>query len=421
MDGRAHHFDDVRLRLFGSRQMGNSSGKLQDPEVFTWDYGTVHKSDIQSRKQQRQLVRQFLSQAVLQASSDPTEGATMQRQIQAYMNQRFPVSDEKIVEAMLLEKKAKQLGINVSDETVNQTLRGFTQDRLRPEDMSAILRQLQNRNGQVSQADLFEALRNELAVMHAEEAFSPLFVRFNGRNYFFRGDTPGDRWDYFCRLNRKVTAEMLPVPVENFVGEISDPSAVELQKFYDQYKNTEPQPGSPTPGFRQPFKAKFQYVKADYDKMLAVESPKITEQQIKGYYDEHKEEFKKTKLPDLPLGEGATEGGSDASKDSGVKAPDKKTSEKPADTKSSDAKANSKSSPAKPDAKKTDDKKSSDKKSSDGKQSSAFACAKQRFPRRRAVSICRSIVPSARKDRCEISRGKIVRRKGRCRAGSQLI
>ena len=52
-------------------------------------------------------------------------------------------------------------------------------------------------------------------------------------------------------------------------------------------------PASPTPGFRQPFKAKFQYVKADYDKILAAESPKITEQEIKDYYDEHKDEFKK--------------------------------------------------------------------------------------------------------------------------------
>ncbi len=358
--------------------MGGSAGKAENPEIFTWDYGTVHKSDIQNRKQQRQLVKQFLTQAVLASNPDPL----MERRVQAYMNQRFPVSDESIVEAMLLEKKARQLGIMVSDDTVNQTLREFTQDRLGPQQMAAILKQLQNRNGQISQADLFDALRNELAVMHAREAFSPLFVRFNGRNYFFRGDTPGDRWDYFGRLNRKVTAEMIAVPVENFIGEISDPSAAELQKFYDQYKNVEQQPGSPTPGFRQPFKAKFQYVKADYDKMLAAESPKITEQQIKSYYDEHKEEFKKTKLPDLPLGEGAGEDGSsgaktnaekssDAIKESGSKGADKKGTEKPADTKSSDSKANTKSSPAKPDAKKTDDKKSSDKKSADGKQSSA--------------------------------------------------
>jgi hypothetical protein len=361
--------------FLGRAQMG-SGGKVEDPEVFTWDYGAVHKSDIQNRKQQRQLVRQFLAQAVMAANPDPA----MERRVQAYMNSRFPVSDESIAEAMLLEKKAQQLGINVSDDTVNQTLRGFTQDRLRPEQMTAILRQLQMRNGQISQADLFDALRNELAVMHVEESFSPLFKRDNGRNFFFRGDTPADRWDYFCRLNRKVTAEMLSVPVSNFFGEIADPSAADLQKFYDQYKNVEQQPGSPTPGFRQPFKAKFQYVKADYDKMLAAESPKVTEQQIKSYYDEHKEEFKKTKLPDLPLGEGADSGASgskesieknsDATKDSGAKAADKKAAENPAETKSPDAKANTKPNPTKPDAKKSDDKKSGDKKSADGKQSS---------------------------------------------------
>jgi hypothetical protein len=366
--------------FLGRTQMGGSGGKLEDPEVFTWDYGTVHKSDLQNRKNSRQLVKQFLTQAILSSNPDPM----VQQHLPEILERLFPNSEEKFVEAMLLEKKAQQLGIVISDEMVNQAIRNFTQDRLRPETLAAIVRQMQGRTNQISQADLFDALRSELAARYAEEAFSPLFIRTNGRSFMFRGDTPGDRWDYFCRLNRKVTAEIMALPVESFVGEIPDPSAAELQKFYDQYKNVEPQAASPTPGFRQPFKAKFQYVKADYDKMLAAESPKITDQQIKDYYDEHKDEFKKTNLPDLPStgeSESKTETGagpaksetdmkSDETKSSASKAADKKSSEKSSDVKSSDSKAASKPSAAKPDAKKSDDKKSSDKKSADGKQSS---------------------------------------------------
>jgi peptidyl-prolyl cis-trans isomerase D len=286
--------------FLGSTARMGSSGKREDPEVFTWDYGTVHQSDLQYRKQQRQLVRQFMLSAIMKANPEPMFEARVREGI----NQKFPISDEKIVEAMLLEKKAKQLGIVISDDMVRSTIREISQNRLSPDVLASIVSQLQSRNGEVSQNDLFDALRAELSVDYARIAFAQLLQREvrqgNQIIYVFHGDTPGDRWDYFCRLNRKVTAQILPVPVEKFVADIPEPSPQELQKFYDQWKNVEPNPDLPTPGFRQPFKANFQYLKADYEPLLAAASPKITEQEIKSYYDEHKDEFKKTKLPDLP-------------------------------------------------------------------------------------------------------------------------
>jgi hypothetical protein len=379
-------------------RLGSPSGKREDPEIFTWDFGAVHKSDLQYRKQARQLVRQFLFNAVVAANPD----SMVERNLQQSLNRQFPLSDQQIVESMLWEKKAQQLGIVVSDDMVNNFIRDYTGNRLRPEQLAEIVRSMQARNGEVSQTELFDALRTELSALYAEGAFAQLLQRNNGRVFFFRGDTPGDRWDYFCRLNRKITAELLPVPVEQFVAAIHDPSADELQKFYDQYKNVVKDPDSPAPGFRQPFKAKFQYLKADYEKLLAVASPKITEAQIKSYYDEHKDEFKKTKLPELPSTDESgskTEGNTGAAKPADeTKSSANKSSEKSSDTKSADGKTGQKTSGAKSDAKpndaksgsvksgdaksgdakktddlkKSDDKKSSDKNSNDGKQSSAW-------------------------------------------------
>lgn len=355
--------------LGSTMRSGSGVGKHEDPEVFTWDYGTVHKSDLENRKQSRRVVKQFLLQSILTSNPDPA----IERRLSQILDGRFPTSDEQIVDAMLLEKKAQQLGIVVSDDMVNSFIRSNTGDRLRPEQLAAIVHQMQSRTGQIGQAELFDALRSELAAMYADQTFSSLFGRYNGRNYFFRGDTPGDRWDYFCRLNRKVTAEAMPLPVTSFVGEIPDPSAADLQKFYDQYKNVEPQPAAPTPGFRQPFKAQFQYVKADYEKLLAAEKPKVTEQEIKAYYDEHKDEFKKSNLPDLPsLDEPGSEPGA-------AKPADKSGAAKSSESKPAQSPSGSKADSKKPDdSKKSDTKKPGDKKSPDGKQSSTIPSGSHR-------------------------------------------
>ena len=137
---------------------------------------------------------------------------------------------------------------------------------------------------------------------------------------------------------------MAALPVEKFVGEITDPTDAQLHAFYDQYKDSFPQPNSPTPGFKQPMRAQYQYFKADDEKLVAQELPKVTEKEIKDYYDQFKDVFfKKTTLPDEPG----------------------KTSDKPGD-KSSDTKAGGKADsksaapPAKPEAGKSDDSKKSD-------------------------------------------------------------
>ena len=163
----------------------------------------------------------------------------------------------------------------------------------------------------LSQAELFDALRAELAAHYAELAYSQLINRSSPMGgatlYLFRGDTPGDRWEYFTRLNREVTAELMPVKVADFVSQIADPTPEQLRSFYEQYKNEYPYfnqypwPELPTPGFKQPFKAQFQYVKSNFEKLMAEEKPKVTEQEITDYYEKYKDpRFRKAKLPELP-------------------------------------------------------------------------------------------------------------------------
>src|SRR5262245_39640993 len=78
--------------FLGSTSRMGSSGKQTDPEVFTWDYGAVHQSDLQGRKQQRQLAKQFLLTAGASADPDPMS----QRQMQQMLDVNFPTTDAKI-------------------------------------------------------------------------------------------------------------------------------------------------------------------------------------------------------------------------------------------------------------------------------------------------------------------------------------
>ena len=293
------------------------SGEIQNPEVFSWKYGKVRRSDLQNQRYMRQMVRNFLLMAMQASGADP-------RQAEFILAQNMPLSDEGIIESMVLEKKANELGIVISDKTVNDFLRGWTADRVRPQDFAKIIANLSADRRSISQSNLFDALRFELAVLKLKEMFRPVLSRREGMGVVFRGDTPADRWDYFCRLNRKVTAEMLPLAVDKFVGNVPNPTDAQLVAFYDQYKDSFPQPDSPTPGFKQPMRAQFQYFKADNEKLVAAELPKVTEQEIKDYYDRYKDVFfKKSNLPDEP---GKT---------------DEKPSEKSGDSKSSGKKQSS--------------------------------------------------------------------------------
>jgi hypothetical protein len=359
-------------QVAGNRSGG--SGEFKDPEVFKWKYGSVHKSEIEERLRLRRMINQFLAQAALKANQSPQIIMMLQQ------NQIFPPVEKAVVDTMLLSKKAQQLGIVVSDRMVNDFIH-VVAPGLSGQDLANILRGMSYGLGQ---AQLFDAIRDELAARYVDQTFGQMLGRSNGQYAWFNGDTPADRWEYFSRLNRKVTTEILPVSVDKFVAEIPDPSADELRKFYDAYKNDYPDPSRPTPGFKRPFRAQFQYVKADYDKKLKEEMAKVTDEEIAEYYEKNKDDFKKSKLPDLserPLDVPLPESGKSATEE---KSPDKKSDAKSdakdGETKSDGAKSETKGGDAKSGSKAPEDK-STDTKAGDAKSTSGKSDAKGAAPK----------------------------------------
>ena len=54
---------------------------------------------------------------------------------------------------------------------------------------------------------------------------------------------------------------------------------------------------SPEPAFKEPYRAKFNYFKANNEQFVALAAAKVTDQEIADYYEKNKRQFKVTPLP----------------------------------------------------------------------------------------------------------------------------
>ncbi len=351
---------------------GGTAGGTEDPVVFTWKYGSVRKSEINNRISWRQVLNRFLGSVATKAGI-PSQFIRERLQ--------FPLTENQVIKTILFNRKADEMGITVSDRVVKDFVREICFGRVSDDELAQIIDALSSDRRSISAAGLFEALRFELTANDVQE----IFARVDGNGVMmqqgvalFAGNTPADRWDYYCRLNRKVTAEMLPVIVDNFVADVGSPTDDQLKKFYDQYKDLEQQPGSPTPGFKQPFKAQFQYFKADEEKLITEELPKVTDAEMKAEYEKHKDDlYKKMTLPDSSESKSPDSSSTDsqkgdskaADKGNDIKSgtvPDVKSGAKAGDQKAADGKSTAKSG----------DSKSNDGKSNDSKSGGAKSTGK---------------------------------------------
>jgi len=108
---------------------------------------------------------------------------------------------------------------------------------------------------------------------------------------------PSRAWQYYGQLNREVTAEILPLKVEDYIKETPEPTEEQIAELYEEYKHDLAFPNDPEPGFKQRDRIALAYAKADYNKFLAQEKAKLTDEEIETYYNEHINDFRKPELP----------------------------------------------------------------------------------------------------------------------------
>lgn len=251
--------------------------------VSTNRYGNVSRVEMATLHSERQIVRRFLSEVdrrVRMTQRNPQSPTLAQ-----VLSMRMGDDEKALAETWLLVNYADEIGIAVDDAAVNAFLKEVTEGAVSQSQMAELLDSIG-----LSDSQLFRLLGYELKAMRIQDLVRSGLVPV----------TPGERWDYYQRLHRNMSIELAEVPVERFVGSLSDPDAATLEKFFDKYKDKEDFPESPEPGFRIPKRIAVEYFKVDYDHLFAPG-------ELEKYYEEHKEEFKRESLPPVKASDPAPE------------------------------------------------------------------------------------------------------------------
>lgn len=258
-------------------QMGSGVGNA-DPVVVSWKGGGLRESGLQREVLMRRAANQFLVESLAATGRTPSRPP-------------LPDDEKDVVDTLLLAREAEKAGIVVSNETINRFIAGWTNDLVRPEQFEGIVARM-GRIG-LGQQDVFEALRTVLLADRMRELVM--------RGVDFSGTPPGWLWDYYRRLEQSATIEAVPVVVENFRDKVPEPPEAQLRSFFDRYRDDLPVARSADPGFRQPQRARYSFLVAKADAFVEAEKPKVTDDQVKAFYEERKAALyrvKETTKPD---------------------------------------------------------------------------------------------------------------------------
>ena len=293
----------------GGRGQGGG-GYTGDALAVSWQGGQLNEAELQNLRAVRtELVR--FQQGVIAKTQE--RGGRPLAVVIPNTN-----SEASIVESVLLAEEANRMGIHVGDDAVLQHLtEHLANDTIDANELARILRD--STGGRIGQNQLFDALKTELAAHQ---------VRILANGAAFDGSiadtavTPGQSFDYFRRMYRRMEAEVMPLPVTEYVSKVTDePTQAEIEELYNEYKEVFPSPITPTPGFKEPFRARFQWLKADFTAFLDREIANLPEEDIKKYYEENKNSYKKIAFPNFDNPGESTEGNTQSTEEAATEEP----------------------------------------------------------------------------------------------------
>ena len=267
-------------------QYGSPGGaSVADEMVVRWKHGRIDERELWAIRDTHNLTVRFLDllvQKTIEAKGQP-RGLGVVVMDGRVFDPGIPRSyaEEDLVQTVILARKAQDLGVRISDAALDDFLDTLTDNVVPRNQFGALLQEATQ--GRLDRSQLFDQLRMELAAQHMRVmAGSGLFAM-----------SPSLAWDSFNRLNRRVQAELLPLPVADFESRVTgQPSEAQIVALYEEGKDRFPSPDSPEPGFKRRRKIAFQYLKADFDKFLQQEMAAVTQEQIEEYYENNKSDFK---------------------------------------------------------------------------------------------------------------------------------
>ncbi|MDA7950102.1 MAG: hypothetical protein MPJ24_01335 [Pirellulaceae bacterium] len=316
----------------------NANSGRQNPSslVASWEGGDLtygQLSQIQQRRANTQDIVEALGQAAL------AKGGVPDIYPFAWSRNIGTTPLETTYYALLLDE-ADKMGISTSDEMANDFILHLTDNKLDNKEISTAINK--GSEGTMRVREFQKQLQDDLKVSLL------LSLALSGFQDGHLATHPDRPWHYHKLLNRRVTAEIVPVKVDDFIAKVTkEPSEDEIRAEFENRKTV-----------KTPPKYGFEILKADYDTYFEAAKKEISEDEIKKYYEENKELYRiitveTTTDPGKDLGQIVEENKSDTEA-SATTVEEKKgegtTIDKKDDTKAADKKE-----------KQTEEKKNSDK------------------------------------------------------------
>ncbi len=248
--------------------------------VVRWNGGKMTVGDLQNNMQKHGALVRFLTdlaREVIAAGGQPkVPGFFYEPQSKQFygLGIQDVSNEESICRTRILADKAKRLGVEFSDDAIDEFILAYCDGKISTKRLGAILRE--SSDGRLSNFDVRELLKQELAAM---------VVRRTASTGFY-ATVPGETYQDFMKLNRTAKVEAFPVFTADYVSKVSgQPSEAEIQAIYELGSGMIANPNSPDPGFVQPYQANIEYVETNFNAFVNREKEKITEEALRAEYD----------------------------------------------------------------------------------------------------------------------------------------
>ncbi len=248
--------------------------------VVRWSGGKMTVGDLQNSMQKHGALVRFLNglaREVVEAGGQPdVPGFQFNPQTKQILALGIDTTgtEESICRTRILADKAKRLGVEFTDDAIDDFILAFCDGKVSTKRMNELLRDASD--GRLSNFDVRELLKQELASM---------VVLSTGTTGLY-ATVPGEAYQDFLKLNQTAKVEAFPVFVADHIEQVKgQPTNSEIQAIYELGSNRMADPNSPDPGLVRPYQTNIEYVEANLQAWVDREKAKLTEEQLRAEYD----------------------------------------------------------------------------------------------------------------------------------------
>ena len=261
-----------------SQYLSTSAAATNNPVVVEMKTGDLRESDLHHLRVTRHHLRQFMRYINMQAAQ---AGATPRQTL------GIPDTNNEanLLQTAILAERAKKVGMEITDQAILNFLDLYTQSTIPRAEYPTLLRDATQ--SRMAPNQFFNAMRRELMALRYVGLFECGML----------APTPETAWNFYQRLNRRISFEAVPLAVSDFLAQVDTPSDAEIEAVYEEGKDRDPVPSRAEPGFKQMKQIAVQYVKADLSQFLPAAASQITQEQIETFYNANKEEYRNLKFP----------------------------------------------------------------------------------------------------------------------------